>query len=114
MGLPRQSGLLRVVQMSLGAVGIGTALFLMLASSASAGHYWRLDNGARIHWNSNTTSTTLRTIKIFDNMQSTTSGNRWRSLIGGARTDWDSSSLLNLGCPRVIVGEVTRASREGV
>jgi hypothetical protein len=71
-------------------------MLLTVASSASAAHYMRLSNGERIHWKSDSQSTTLRSIKVFDNMQNTATGNRWRNFIDGARVDWNSSSLLGL------------------
>jgi hypothetical protein len=58
--------------------------------------YLRLANGARIHWKSNTATTTLRTVKLFDDLQSTTAGQHWRDFLNGGRSDWDKSSLLNL------------------
>jgi hypothetical protein len=76
----------------LSIIVLGGLIWCAAVTAASASHYLRLSNNERIHWKSDSSSTTLRTVKVFDNMQNTTSGNRWRSFIGGARTDWDSSS----------------------
>lgn len=81
---------------AVGVIVLASVILFAVAGQASAAHYLRLGNGERIHWKSDSTSTTLRTIKLFDNTQNTVNGNRWSTFTAGARTDFDSALTLNL------------------
>lgn len=55
-----------------------------------------MSNGAPIHWKSNSSSTALRSINVFDNLTSSAAGQHWRSFLSGDRANWDNAMYLTL------------------
>ncbi len=77
------------------AAAIGLVL-VALPAAASAAHQMTLSNGAPIHWKSNSPSTALRSISVFDNLTNSTAGQRWRSFLSTDRANWDNAMYLTL------------------
>ena len=78
------------------AVLVACVLTLSISGVASASHYLRLSTGTILHWKSNSTTSTSRTVRLYDDMLSTTTGERWRTWINSSRIDWDASARLSL------------------